>query len=93
MNFMNCGSCGMVVEINNTGICLGCQRGFINLPQEDAWKNSPEKEKLRLEERKKELENAIQKSSSAEVSICNQPKGSPGIRTPHAKRQKATKKG
>ena len=24
--------------MNNTGICLGCQRGFTHEPQEDAWK-------------------------------------------------------
>jgi len=56
---MNCGSCSAVCEINNTGICLGCQRGFVNLPQEDAWVNSEEREKVKMKERKKEIETEL----------------------------------
>jgi len=63
MKFMNCGSCSGICQTNNTGICLGCQRGFVNVPQEDSWIHSKEREKVKLQERKEELENALKKPS------------------------------
>lgn len=38
MQFMNCNACQRVVQINNTGICLGCQRGFTGQDAEDVYK-------------------------------------------------------
>ena len=38
MQFMNCNACQRVVKINNTGICLGCQRGFTGQDAEDLYK-------------------------------------------------------
>lgn len=92
MNFMNCGSCHGLVQANNTGICLGCQRGFVNIPQEDAWVNSEERKKLKLKERKEEIENALQKSISEESSVRKGSGARKKVRTPHAKRKKAPPK-
>lgn len=36
MHFMNCTGCQHLVEVNCTGICLGCQMGFAG-PQKDSW--------------------------------------------------------
>lgn len=85
---MTCGSCSGICQINNSGICLSCQRGFVNLPQEDAWVNSKEREKVKLQERKEELENALQESGSEKSSLCKESGTGKGIRTPHAKRKK-----
>jgi len=93
MNFMSCGSCSRVCEINNTGICLGCQRGFVNLPQEDSWEKSPHRKKVKLEQRQKELEDAIQESSAKEVSLRKKAGSGQGVRTPHSQRKKVAKKG
>ena len=44
MDFMHCTCCQTLVQVNPTGTCLGCQRGFVG-KQEDAWKpedNVPE---------------------------------------------------
>jgi len=35
--WMNCNACKTVVINNETGICLGCQRGFTYKLQEDAY--------------------------------------------------------
>jgi hypothetical protein len=40
MQYMNCNACQRVVQINNTGICLGCQRGFTGVDAEDVYKSS-----------------------------------------------------
>ena len=55
MEFMMCTSCSGLVSVNPTGICLGCQRGFKNTPQEDSWRKSEERAMLSLTEEKKEL--------------------------------------
>lgn len=34
---MPCTTCKRVVQINNTGICLSCQRGFTHHDQEDIY--------------------------------------------------------
>lgn len=75
---MNCGSCSAVCEINNTGICLGCQRGFVNLPQEDAWVKSEERAKAVLEHREKEREVEL-RSTGINRKVA---------RVPHSKRKK-----
>ena len=43
MNLMNCNACGYVVQVNPTGICLGCQMGFSG-PQKDSLKYIMEQE-------------------------------------------------
>ena len=63
MQFMTCTTCQRVVQINNTGICLGCQRGFPNMDAEDVYKppvkTDKELEIEKLKAREKELEDAI----------------------------------
>lgn len=67
MQFMNCNSCQRVVQINNTGICLGCQRGFTGMPAEDVYKppvlQAEDTEITRtidqLEARQQEIESAL----------------------------------
>lgn len=78
MQFMNCTTCQRVVQINNTGICLGCQRGFTGMDAEDAWKppakntqNIPEdtlniREIEKLEERRKEIEATLDEPKISE---------------------------
>lgn len=105
MKFMECQSCKGTVQINNTGLCLGCQRGFIGVPQEDAWK--PEEEygqntansdtkmaelQKRQEEIEKELSNANEKPSSKSLSPRKQAKDGKRVGKGNTKR-KATKKG
>lgn len=55
MEFMHCTTCSALVNINPTGVCLGCQRGFTNTPQEDSWRHSEERALLKLTEEKKEM--------------------------------------
>lgn len=45
MQFMNCNACRTLVQVNPTGICLGCQMGFSG-PQADAWKPDPTQSKV-----------------------------------------------
>lgn len=63
MQFMTCTTCQRVVQVNNCGICLGCQRGFPNMDAEDVWKppvkKAEESEIQKLKAREKELEDAI----------------------------------
>ena len=37
MKCMPCTTCRRVVQINCTGICLSCQRGFVDVDQEDIY--------------------------------------------------------
>lgn len=37
MNYMTCNTCRRIVVVNNTGICLACQAGFSNAPQQDQF--------------------------------------------------------
>ena len=56
---MSCPSCKAVVQLNATGVCLGCQRGFPGVSQEDSWK--PVRGIEDLQHRQKEIEDAIEK--------------------------------
>ena len=74
MDWMPCTTCKRVVKINNTGLCLGCQRGFTGLDAEDVWKPSPIEtakatEVNRLETRQKEIEDALKEVSKQESNI------------------------
>lgn len=59
MNFMNCNTCKRVVQVNCTGICLSCQRGFMHEDSEDAFITA-EQQKKKLEERLEEIEDALE---------------------------------
>ncbi len=75
---MNCTTCTVLVEVNNTGVCLGCQRGFVKEPQEDSYEhhqrleNIRSKENLtkRLDEIEKELSHANEITSSKSLPTC-----------------------
>lgn len=74
MDFMECQSCRTLVRFNNTGICLACQRGFLGAPQEDAYSfTETAEEKLKeLVTKQKEIEDAIQKSESESLHVCDE---------------------
>ena len=69
MNFMNCCSCAGICQINNTGICLGCQRGFTNTPQEDAWIHSKERKLVKMKERETEMENSLKEPKKTKIPM------------------------
>lgn len=81
MKFMNCTLCQAVVQINNTGTCLGCQRGFIKEPQEDAYQFHKEEEK-----------NADEIAIPKEMDACQQARDGKKMGSSHSKRKKASKK-
>jgi len=63
--WMTCNSCRAVVQLNSTGICLGCQGGFAGQQQEDKY--IPEEEKIqKLKARERELEDAIKEREKSE---------------------------
>lgn len=66
MNFMNCNTCKRVVQVNCTGICFSCQRGFMHEDSEDAF-ISADNQKKKLEERLEEIQDALQKSETTQV--------------------------
>jgi len=68
MEFMMCTSCSGLVSVNSTGICLGCQRGFKNTPQEDSWRKSEERAMLSLTEEKKNYSNLLNMRRKSPVS-------------------------
>lgn len=81
MKFMNCTSCQAVVQINNTGTCLGCQRGFVQEPQEDAYQFHKEEEK-----------NANEVTSTKEVDARQQTRDGKKVGSSHSKRKKSSQK-
>ena len=72
MNYMTCQTCRSTVTLNNIGICLGCQRGFIGIPQEDEYgqisaKNKDTANKMaELLARKEEIEYALEERKEQE---------------------------
>lgn len=82
MLFMACTTCKKVVQANATGTCLGCQRGFVTEPQEDAY-----------EYHKQEEKDALQKSESEEVFLQKSPTPRKRVRKRNTKRKKVTSKG
>ena len=55
MEFMNCTACKKLVQVNPTGICMGCQMGFSG-PQADSWENCQKKKVNRKKVKKAEAE-------------------------------------
>jgi len=98
MHFMECQSCRGIVQTNNTGICLGCQRGFIGVPQEDNYQVIEEKKKeeakslKELEARKKEIEDALQKPSTEKIHVRQHAKNGERMGEGDAKKRKTPKK-
>jgi len=97
MDWMPCTTCKRVVKINNTGLCLGCQRGFTGLDAEDVWKPEPKveakvSEKERLETRQKEIEDALEKVSEQESSVGEHQEGDSGGKTKKASRRNSLRR-
>lgn len=69
MEYMICTSCHACVQVNNTGICLGCQQGFNSDIIEDHYQFHKLDEIERLKEREKELEDAIKEGEKQESNI------------------------
>lgn len=99
MQFMTCSTCARVVQINNTGICLGCQRGFTGLDAEDVYKpqdvqvkvmddisqtNAIDAEIKRLQDRQKEIEDALKEVSEQKGNIAEHQDGNGGWEAPKA---------
>ncbi|NGX36890.1 MAG: hypothetical protein K1000chlam2_00035 [Chlamydiae bacterium] len=105
---MECQTCKGIVQVNNTGICLGCQRGFVGIPQEDTYNATSDEEskkqnlstihqsqslKSLLKEKEKEIENADEVASTASVDACQQTKYGQEVGKRNSKGRKASKKG
>lgn len=65
MNIMTCTTCNRVVYQNNTGICLSCQKGFSESDGSDIFLDYSE-DIARLQRRKQEVEDAIEKGIQPE---------------------------
>ena len=101
MKFMECTTCKRLVQINETGTCLGCQRGFSSEPQEDAWKPEENvqtddflgvKSVIDLQEREKELEDALKIESPKSMDARKQASDGKRVGEGNAKRRKAPNK-
>lgn len=97
-NWMTCTTCRAIVQLNATGICLGCQGGFSGPLEEENYKAikeevEPKKETgyLPTETKLKEEEDAVQKSSSEEVYVQSKTKTSKRVRKGNPKKKKITK--
>lgn len=107
MQFMTCSTCSRVVQINNTGICLGCQRGFTGMDAEDVYKpqdlqvkatddisktNAVDAEIKRLQDRQKEIENALEEVGEQESNIAEHKDGDGGRKAPKASSRNRAKR-
>ncbi len=68
MNFMTCNTCRCLVQVNCTGICLGCQMGFAGL-QKDEWKTDP----LVVDENNQGVEHATQEGKESKDNLTEYP--------------------
>lgn len=97
---MECTTCHAIVEVNNTGICLGCQCGFTQVPQSDQFDPPPDqfdpptKQKTeKINEKTNERIDAIQKPSPKKVPVCHKSTSSRGVRKSNSQGKKVAKKG
>ena len=108
MQFMTCSTCARVVQINNTGICLGCQRGFTGLDAEDIYKPSTlqvkdtddisnsdaeDAEITRLKARQKEIEDALQEQEAESVDVRKQASNGQRVGSRNPEGRKTARKG
>ena len=66
--YMLCSTCANLVLLNETSLCLACQRGFLGIPQEDDASCFMLAD---LKQKEKILENAIQKSETKSLPPCD----------------------
>ena len=83
MKFMNCTSCQGLVQVNATGICLGCQRGFVNTAQEDAYL---------FHQPKEEIYDANEITSPTKVDACHQTRDGKEVGGTHCEGKTTSKK-
>lgn len=91
MKWMECTTCHATVEVNNTGICLGCQCGFTQVPQSDKF--DPPTKQNHEKTQKIERTDAIQKPSPEKVSVRHKTRYRQGVRKSNSQGKKAAKKG
>lgn len=60
--YMLCSTCANLVLLNETSLCLACQRGFLGIPQED---DANAFMLVDLKQKEKILENALQEPETA----------------------------
>lgn len=65
MKFMCCTTCKRVVQINCTGICLSCQKGFSIWGAQDSYL-CHKKSTINLKEKLEKIEELIQESCEGE---------------------------
>ena len=66
---MTCNVCRATIEINNTGICLGCPRGIRGVQQEDSWEHAQEKKRRQEIDETNELKKKIAEAEAQLDSI------------------------
>ncbi len=59
---MACTTCKRVVQQNNTGVCLGCQKGFTPELQQDSEFSEKVREFEALKEKERELEEQLRET-------------------------------
>lgn len=93
MIFMACTTCKRVVQVNSTGTCLGCQRGFIGAPQEDAYEfHKPEVEDALQKSETKSLDAPKQARDGRPMGKRNTKRKKPASKSKHKANQKTQKK-
>lgn len=99
IRYMTCTACKSLVQVNATGICLGCQGGFSGQQEADRYIDKEtqlehvNQDIAELVNRQKELVDAIKIASPKSMDACKQTEASKGVRKSNSKREKATKKG
>jgi len=59
MKYMTCNTCRATVQVNNTGICLGCQQGSNKAEKADHHRDYKSNELKELLSREKAIEDAL----------------------------------
>ena len=91
MDFMTCTTCRAVVQINNTGVCLACQKGFKQAPEQDHDAFTEQDQLAKLKKREKELEDAIQVETTREMDVGNSSGNGQKMGKRNAQKRKASK--
>lgn len=86
MQLMTCNTCKKIVHVNAIGICLGCQM-HSSEPQPDEYKASLQE---KLEQRAKEIEDALQKQETKSMDVCQQSSNGKRVGKRNSQRKKAS---
>ena len=88
--YMLCSTCANLVLLNESSLCLACQRGFLGIPQED---DANAFMLADLKQKEKILENAIQKSEAESLPPCDTSGDSEEVGSGNATPKKIAKDG